>query len=84
MCLPNHEPQWLWGTAKRLNKLRNSLAHNLQPEDLQQEIASFTCLFNAQHTISSGLVGCIGFLYAQVAALAGIAREPSFRFPPSD
>jgi hypothetical protein len=44
-CLPNLEPQWLWSTVRKLNKIRNRLAHNLQPKEVQREIEMFIALF---------------------------------------
>ena len=78
LCLPNPEPQWLWNTARMLNKLRNKLAHNLQPKDIDREIASFTDTFAEKYPSNRSLSSCLAYLYAQVAALGDVAREPNF------
>jgi len=79
LCLPNSDPQWLWNTAMHLNKLRNQLAHNLEPKDLQREIKAFTSHFKHQGLVGGSLIGCLGNLYTRVAALADISRNPDFR-----
>ena len=35
-----HEEPWIWPAAKRLNNIRNSLAHNLAPASIDQKIQS--------------------------------------------
>jgi len=78
LCLPNPEPKWLWNTARMLNKLRNQLAHNLQPKDIEREIASFTDTFAERYPSNRSLSSCLAFLYAGIAALGDVAREPGF------
>ena len=79
LCLPNPDPKWLWSTARQLNSLRNKLAHNLEPKDLEKEIRAFTILFKGQNLAGGTLIGCIGNLYSQVAALADISRSKEYK-----
>jgi hypothetical protein len=37
---PNHE-LWLWQALKKLNKIRNDIAHQIQPKGLQDRIEDF-------------------------------------------
>jgi hypothetical protein len=36
------EDWWGWGALKKLNSLRNLLAHNLEPKDLKERIVEFS------------------------------------------
>jgi hypothetical protein len=81
MCLPNKDPAWLWSMVKKLNSLRNSLAHDLAPADIQDRVNDFLNAYRTEQPLQAGLIGAIGNLYARVAALAGLANEPGFRIP---
>jgi hypothetical protein len=36
------EDWWAWSALQKLNSLRNTLAHNLEPKDLQERIVEFS------------------------------------------
>lgn len=38
----NKEDWWAWAALKKLNSLRNLLAHNLEPQDLRDKIVDFS------------------------------------------
>ncbi len=46
----NHEP-WLWKALKKLNKMRNDIAHQIEPSGLQDRIDAFVA------SVPSGLDG---------------------------
>jgi hypothetical protein len=79
LCLPNEEPKWLWQMARRLNKLRNDLAHNLEPKDIEARVKQFVLDYKRLHAVQADLFGCLGHFYSQITALATLAREPEFR-----
>jgi hypothetical protein len=81
MCLPNKSPAWLWDMVRKLNSLRNHLAHNLAPADVEERVEQFLAAYRVDYPGASGLMGAIGNLYARVAALAGLANEPGFQIP---
>lgn len=66
-------PDWLCPAASQLNKIRNSLAHNLEPKNINRDIEKLTSLVmnnlrkggteptNGRLTYSIGNVHC-GFL----------------------
>ena len=39
--LENYHYSWLWGFIAQLNSLRNHLAHNLEPKDLELRLQKF-------------------------------------------
>jgi hypothetical protein len=79
MCLDNEDPHWLFGMARKLNALRNALAHNLAPSGIQEKVDAFVAEYTAKCPVQSGLAGCVGHLYAQVAELARMAGTPEYR-----
>ena len=79
MCLDNEDPHWLFGMARKLNSLRNALAHNLAPSGMKERVDAFVAEYTARYPVQSGLAGCVGHLYAQVAELARIAGLPGYR-----
>jgi len=80
LCLRNEEPRWLWARIKELNSLRNTLAHNLEPAEVQERIARFvTEVDNKDKLAGRTLVGAISRLYGMLRALADLARAPESR-----
>lgn len=53
------ENWWVWNALQKLNSLRNTLAHNLEPKDLQERIIEFSVFVadSAKMTKSSELAG---------------------------
>ncbi len=45
-----HEEPWTWQAAKRLNKIRNSLAHNLAPASVDVKIQSLVDFVTKENT----------------------------------
>jgi hypothetical protein len=37
--------QWLWTSLKKLNKIRNDIAHNIEPKGLQDRLSDFVEIF---------------------------------------
>lgn len=35
--------EWMWNSIRKLNKIRNSLSHELKPKSLERDIADFHC-----------------------------------------
>lgn len=83
MCLSNEEPKWLFETLRKLNSLRNSLVHELTPAGIADKVDAFVKAYGARNAVRSGLIGCLGNLYAQLAELSNLARRPGFRLPGS-
>lgn len=78
LCLPNDDPTRLWQFAKRLNKLRNDLAHNLEATGISDKIKSFVADYKKLQSVSGDIFGCLGHFYSQVACLAKLARTAEF------
>lgn len=78
LCFPNPDPAWLWGMARRLNKIRNHLSHRLEAEKLGELVRGWIADYRAQHTIRSDLRGALGHLYGQVAELARLSKTDEF------
>lgn len=55
----NMEP-WVWSAAKRLNNLRNSLAHNLEPENLEQKVQALVQFVTHDNTVVKGILDRLG------------------------
>lgn len=66
---------WCWGALKKLNKVRNSLSHNLEPEDLYINLTAFIELIESQvdddvqEEFNERLRKAIAMLAAQVHGL---------------
>jgi hypothetical protein len=83
LTLPSANAKWLWDMARRLNKMRNKLAHNLDPGDMQTRIKSFASDYARQWPLrETQFIDAAGHLYGQIAELARIAREKGFRVRP--
>jgi len=87
-------PEWLCPAASQLNKIRNSLAHNLSPKNIDEEIEKFTALVlnnirkNGEPPLSGRLMYSIGNVHCgflqilatheELAKLPPIIRSLSF------
>tara|TARA_R110000782_G_scaffold239414_1_gene325844 strand:- start:867 stop:1442 length:576 start_codon:yes stop_codon:yes gene_type:complete len=79
MTLPNDEPDHLWGVCKRINSLRNKVAHRLSVLDLKARMDEIESEYSKRVSVSSGFGGVIASVYGQLAELCRLARDPSFR-----
>jgi hypothetical protein len=48
-------PAWLWDALKKLNSIRNKLAHNLEPTGLQDKIDDFQAYVEKHRNKTPGL-----------------------------
>ena len=48
-------PNWLWGALRKLNHIRNKLAHNLEPKGLDDKIADFQSYVEQHRSKAPGL-----------------------------
>jgi hypothetical protein len=74
-------PQAIWDALQDLNRIRNKLAHNLEPKALDSELRQFLQRFDEfvdfrplndeQDALPSRLIGCLAFL---CGALSGIGK----------
>jgi hypothetical protein len=69
LTLPRREPRQFWAILYRLNKLRNEIAHNLEPKGLEDRVKAIVSDYGAQWIIKSGLVGVLAHAYAQLSEL---------------
>ena len=79
LTLPNTEPKQLWDSLRQLNTLRNQLAHNLEPERVQQRVERIINDYTKIAPVQSGFVGVLASAYGQLSELCRLARNPSFR-----
>lgn len=80
MCLANDEPKWLWAQVKKLNAIRNMLAHSLENEKVETRIKSFvSTVSNAQGLHSKTLTSVIARLYGMLKGLCDLAESDEFR-----
>lgn len=79
LTLPNTEPKQLWDILRQINTLRNKLAHNLEPEGVQQRVEKIINDYSQIAPIQSGFVGVIASAYGQLSELCRLARNSSYR-----
>ena len=79
LTLPNDDPKVLWSILRNVNTLRNDLAHNLAPQKVERLVRAIESEFATFGSVQSGFVGILGHLYAQLAELCRMAREPEYR-----
>lgn len=85
-----HDVNWLWNAIKILNKLRNDLAHHLEPIGLEQRIESFQeCVEKgAMLPAPSGMrrqMGRLALTLATLIAFIHVGLEPMpSEFDPSN
>jgi len=51
---------WLWFAAKRLNGIRNDLAHNLEPRSLEAKVASLIQFVTHDNPVVKGILDRLG------------------------
>jgi hypothetical protein len=69
---------WLWQALKKLNKLRNDIAHNIEPKGVKDRLQHFS----SEYPFSMGSAGdpTVSFeisLWGMFAALADIVENQS-------
>lgn len=84
---PHCIPESAVCALRDLNRLRNSLAHNLEPDDLDKnlkiffkrftEFKDFRTLYQSEQNISRRLTGCISFLCGVLGDI-GKSDDPAF------
>jgi len=79
LTLPNDEPKRLWSILRKLNALRNKLAHKLDPYGIQERAEEIRAEYSATWQIQSGFIGVLGHAYGQLSELVRLARNPSFQ-----
>jgi hypothetical protein len=77
LTLPNAEPKSLWSILRKLNTLRNKLAHNVDPPGIQERVEEIISQYSAIWPIRSGFVGVLGHAYGQLSELLRLARNSS-------
>jgi hypothetical protein len=56
LTLPNAEPKQLWDILRQLNTLRNQMAHNLDPQGVEQRIQKIINDYSQISPVESGLL----------------------------
>ena len=79
LTLPNDDPKVLWSILRNVNSLRNDLAHNLSPQKVERLVRDIESEFATFGTVQSGFAGILGHLYAQLAELCRMARQPDYQ-----
>lgn len=79
LTLPNSEPKVLWSVIRKVNTLRNELAHKLTSQRVEELVQEIESEYSRFETVQSGFVGILGHLYGQLSELCRVAREPEFR-----
>ena len=51
---------WVWSAAKRLNNLRNDLAHNLEPKALDQKVKALITFVTHDNGVVKGILDRLG------------------------
>lgn len=74
---PDHDPP-LWASLRKLNKLRNEIAHNIEPKGLQDRIADFIGSFPCgwPHEVQGQDLFELT-LWSLFASVAGLVEKPS-------
>ena len=79
LTLPNDEPRLLWSILRKLNTLRNQLAHNLIPKGIEQRVQEILTDYSKMWQVQAGFIGVLAHAYGQVSELCRLARNPSFQ-----
>lgn len=79
LTLPNSDPEVLWGVIRKVNALRNELAHKLTPERVEERVQEIERDYSRFGAVQSGFAGILGHLYGQLSELCRIVRDPSFQ-----
>lgn len=79
LTLPNEEPKNLWSVIRKVNSLRNQLAHKLEPQDIERRVKEIENDYSTFGAIQSGFAGILGHLYGQLSELCRLARDPSYK-----
>ncbi len=79
LTLPNNEPKRLWSVLRKLNTLRNQLAHNLNPQGINERVQEIVAEYSEAWPIQSGFVGVLASAYGQISELCRLARDSSFQ-----
>ena len=86
-------PLWLWDSLRKLNSLRNDIAHQIEPNEFQERIANIVSTIGENSVFSSGGFGdmdepsrfemCLWVLFTNVAALVERPAAAVLRLVPS-
>ena len=79
LTLPNEEPASLWAVVRKLNELRNRIAHNLEPKGVDDRINNIISMYQSKWPVKSGFTGVLAHCYGQLAELCRLARRKEFR-----
>lgn len=79
LTLPNDEPRTLWSVVRLLNQLRNKIAHNLAPADIEKRVQQIIETNGNQWGVKGGLSGVMAHCYGQLTELCRLARSKGFR-----
>lgn len=81
LTLPGDEQKALWDCIRKLNTLRNEIAHNLVPKGLEQRVSNIVDTFGKRWEIDSGLPAVMAHCYAYLTLICQHARSPDYRMP---
>ena len=79
LTLENDNPRILWSVLRKLNSLRNQLAHNLASQGIEDRVRNIVAEYSTKWPVNSKFTGVLGHAYGQVAELCRLARNPSFQ-----
>ena len=80
MCLSTEDSKWLWRQVKELNTIRNKLAHNLDPENIETRVNNFiSTISNAKNLQHKSIVCVVARLYGMLKGLYDISESKEFR-----
>lgn len=79
LTLPNGDPEVLWSVIRKVNVLRNELAHKITPERVEERVQEIERDYSKFGAVQSGFAGILGHLYGQLSELCRNARDPSFQ-----
>lgn len=56
----SRDEAWVWNAAKRLNNLRNDLAHNLEPKALDQKVQALIAFVTRDNAVVKSILERLG------------------------
>ncbi len=82
MALPNEEPKTLFATIKKINALRNKIAHVLDDPGIDNRIRDIVKTYRSSfQDVDDTLYSVLAHCYGQMSELVRLAQRPGFRLP---
>jgi len=79
LTFPNEDPKRMWDFLRKLNSLRNQLAHDLVPIGIEERVQEIISDYSSAWAVHSSLINVLAHAYGQLSELGRLARKPPFQ-----